>query len=74
MLGSETGDEWYWEWYDRIWEYAWENMVNQKYGNWYTKLTRDNTHPEDADTTPAVEVGYHPSNAIYETMRTLGET
>ncbi|CCQ33188.1 glucose-6-phosphate isomerase protein [Halorhabdus tiamatea SARL4B] len=57
--------------YDRIWTYAWNNMVNQKYGNWHFKLTRDNDVPDDIDSTPEVKIGYHPLGACYDVLQTV---
>ncbi|WP_435361718.1 AGE family epimerase/isomerase [Haloarchaeobius sp. DFWS5] len=59
VLGTATGDSKYGEWYDDIWSYAWDNVVNTKYGNWYFKLTRENAVHEALDPTPKVTVGYH---------------
>ncbi|MFW5932755.1 MAG: AGE family epimerase/isomerase [Candidatus Hadarchaeota archaeon] len=72
LLAERTGKKYYWDWYDRIWGYAWENMINRKYGNWYFKLTRDNRVHEGIDSTPEVKVGYHPISACYEVMREKG--
>ena len=65
-----TGDDQYWDWYDRIWDYAWDNVVNQKYGNWYFQLTRDGqVETEAIDATPEVRTGYHPLGAYYDVLR-----
>lgn len=69
-LAEATDDSTYWEWYDRIWDYAWENMVNEKYGNWYFKLTPDNQIHDDIDSTPEVKTGYHPLGACYDVLQT----
>ena len=71
-LAEATDEKRYVEWYDRIWSYAWENIVNRGHGNWYFKLTPENElHPE-LDDTPGVKVGYHQINACYELLRTAG--
>jgi len=71
LLADRFDDERYREWYDRIWAYALDNAVNERYGNWYFQLTSDNEVATDAiDDTPEVKVGYHQINAIYETLRT----
>ncbi|WP_148290928.1 N-acylglucosamine 2-epimerase [Halorhabdus tiamatea] len=46
-------------------------MVNQKYGNWHFKLTRDNDVPDDIDSTPEVKIGYHPLGACYDVLQTV---
>lgn len=70
-LAEATGDEKYWDWYDRIWEYAWENMINQKYGNWYFKLTADNEVHEDVDASPSAKTDYHPLAGCYDVLRSV---
>eukprot|EP01034_Spumella_vulgaris_P026948 gene26948-33600_t len=42
VLAARTGDQRYWDWYDRIWAYSWEHMVDHRYGAWYRILTPDN--------------------------------
>ena len=70
LLADRFDDERYREWYDRIWAYALEHAVNDRYGNWYFQLTPDNEVATEAiDDTPEVKVGYHQINAIYETLR-----
>jgi len=69
-LADCTGEDQYWDWYDRIWDYAWNNVVNQKYGNWYFQLTRDGQVENEAiDATPEVKTGYHPLGACYDVLR-----
>jgi mannose/cellobiose epimerase-like protein (N-acyl-D-glucosamine 2-epimerase family) len=70
-LFERTGDERYAEWYDRLWAYAEANLVNPRFGNWYTKLTRQNERV-DTDEGPAVEPGYHPIGACGEGIRAFG--
>jgi len=73
LLADRFDDERYRAWYDRIWNYALDNAVNDRYGNWYFQLTPDNEVATDAiDDTPEVKVGYHQLNAIYETLRADG--
>ncbi|WP_225334100.1 AGE family epimerase/isomerase [Halomicrobium urmianum] len=73
LLYDRFGEGRYAEWYDRIWEYALDEVVNEKYGNWYFQLTPDNEVARDAiDDSPEVKVGYHQLNAIFETLRASG--
>ncbi|MFC7157313.1 AGE family epimerase/isomerase [Halomarina halobia] len=72
LLAEATGDARYREWYDRIWTYAWDHVVNRRHGNWYFKLTPENEVHEGIDATPEVKVGYHQINACYEVLRTTG--
>ncbi|WP_436922913.1 AGE family epimerase/isomerase [Halosimplex amylolyticum] len=70
-LAAATGDDEYWTWYDRIWDYAMDNVVNPKYGNWYFRLTPDNEIDDEAlDASPEVKTGYHPLAACADVLRT----
>ncbi|MFW5949722.1 MAG: AGE family epimerase/isomerase [archaeon] len=68
-LYERTGEEKYLEWYDRFWTYAQEHL-SAPGGNFYTKLTRTN-EPYETDDGPAVEPGYHPIGACFESWRSL---
>jgi len=72
-LAEATGDDRYWEWYDRIWEYAWEHVVNRDHGTWYFKLTPDNRVHDDIDASPSVKTDYHPLGACYDVIRATGD-
>lgn len=70
LLARRTEDDWYWKWYDKLWDYAQEYAINSKYGNWYPSLTRENEyHPKEDDRSPTIEPGYHPINNCYEALR-----
>ncbi|USZ70258.1 AGE family epimerase/isomerase [Natronosalvus halobius] len=60
----------YAEWYDRLWTYSREHLINPKYGNWYGRLTRVHER-DDSDRGPAVEPGYHPLTNCWLAMRAL---
>ncbi|MFC7240187.1 AGE family epimerase/isomerase [Saliphagus sp. GCM10025317] len=63
-------DDAYAEWYDRLWAYSREHLINPKYGNWYARLTR--AHERDGPNRgPAVEPGYHPLTNCWLAMRAL---
>jgi mannose/cellobiose epimerase-like protein (N-acyl-D-glucosamine 2-epimerase family) len=72
-LATITGDDDYWAWYDRFWNYSWEHLVNPRYGNWYFKLTPENEVHTDIDDTPKVTPGYHPIGACFDVLRVTGE-
>lgn len=53
----------YWDWYDRLWEHAYEHFINPRFGNWYEQLTR--SHERDGPNHGVgIEPGYHPVNNI----------
>ncbi|WP_101297929.1 AGE family epimerase/isomerase [Halegenticoccus soli] len=68
VLGERTGEDRYRDWYDRLWAYADEHLVNRPRANWYGKLTEGNDRI-DTDEGPAVEPGYHPIGACLEGIR-----
>lgn len=69
-LAAKTGDPAYWDWYERIWAYAWQHMVDHRYGAWYRILTRDNRRYDDLKS-PAGKTDYHTMGACYEVLRWL---
>ena len=40
LLAAHTGDDGCWNWYERIWRYAWAHFVDHEYGAWYRILDR----------------------------------
>ena len=70
LLAHRTGDEKYWKWYDRIWEYSWKHFVDHNYGAWYRILTQDNRKISD-EKSPAGKTDYHTMGACYEVLNVL---
>lgn len=35
LLAERTLEGGYWDWYDRLWEHAWEHLVDRTHGGWY---------------------------------------
>lgn len=60
----------YAEWYDRLWDYAWDCLINHRYGNWYERVTPEGSLPE-IEHGPAVEPGYHPLTNAYIAMQSM---
>lgn len=75
LLAIRTGKVEYWDWYNKIWEYSWQHMVDHQYGAWYRILTRDNRKYDNLKS-PAGKTDYHTMGACYEVLRWLegGET
>ncbi len=72
LLAARTGDEKYWQWYERIWAYSWEYFVDHKYGAWYRILSRDNRKYSD-EKSPAGKTDYHTMGACYEVLTIIGQ-
>lgn len=70
VLGART-DESYWEWYDRLWAYADEHLVNDDLGIWYRLLDADNEPVPNMDLNPRVKTDYHTVGACYTVLRAL---
>jgi len=70
LLAQATDEQVYRDWYQRIWEYSWEHMVDHEYGAWYRILTGDNRKYDDRKS-PAGKTDYHTMGACYEVLRSL---
>ncbi|QQP95293.1 AGE family epimerase/isomerase [Lysobacter enzymogenes] len=70
MLAVRTGENLYWQWYDKLWAYAWQHMVDHRYGAWYRILDRRNGKYSD-EKSPAGKTDYHTMGACYEVIRWL---
>ena len=71
-LLSVTGNQRFAEWYDRIWRYAWEHMIDHQYGAWYRVLTGDNQKYSDEKSTAGGKCDYHTIGACWDVLRTSG--
>ena len=70
LLAQTTGQQRYWDWYEKLWVYAWEHFVDHEYGAWYRILRRDNS-PYDELKSPAGKTDYHTMGACYEVINSL---
>ncbi|WP_148864251.1 AGE family epimerase/isomerase [Marinobacter fonticola] len=69
-LAKVTGETKYWDWYNRIWDYAWTHFIDHEYGAWYRILTNDNRKYSD-EKSPAGKTDYHTMGACYDVIRCL---
>jgi len=70
VLAAHTGDAGYWDWYDRIWAYSWQHLVDHQHGAWFRILSRDNRKLSD-EKSPAGKTDYHTMGACYEVLNVL---
>ena len=70
LLAARSGDRAYWSWYERIWAYSWEYLVDHQYGAWFRILDRENRKYSD-EKSPAGKTDYHTMGACYEVLRLL---
>jgi mannose/cellobiose epimerase-like protein (N-acyl-D-glucosamine 2-epimerase family) len=72
-LAERTGEGGYWDWYDRLWAYAWQHFVDHEHGAWHRQLSPDNRKLDD-NKSPAGKVDYHTMGACYEALDALERT
>jgi mannose/cellobiose epimerase-like protein (N-acyl-D-glucosamine 2-epimerase family) len=70
MLASRVEQADYWNWYDLIWSYSWQNFVDHRYGAWYRILSRDHRKYSD-EKSPAGKTDYHTMGACYEVLNVI---
>ncbi|HSW03521.1 MAG TPA: AGE family epimerase/isomerase [Aquabacterium sp.] len=70
-LAVRTGDEAYWQWYDRLWAYAWEHFIDHEHGAWYRVLSPSNEKLSD-EKSPAGKTDYHTMGACQDVLAALG--
>jgi mannose/cellobiose epimerase-like protein (N-acyl-D-glucosamine 2-epimerase family) len=70
VLGAWSGDEKYWTWYDRIWDYAYRCFVDHEYGAWYRILTPDNRRYDDRKSYNN-KADYHTMGACHEALKVI---
>ena len=71
VLAKRTGDEGYWQAYDKIWDYSWKHFVDHDHGAWYRILTPDNQKISN-EKSPAGKTDYHTMGACYEVLNVIG--
>lgn len=70
-LAVRTGDAAYWQWYDRLWAYAWQHFVDHQHGAWYRILGPANQKLTD-EKSPAGKTDYHTLGACQDVLAALG--
>lgn len=68
LLARRTGDQTYWDWYDRTWEWSLGNLVDQQHGGWYRILDSRNQRYDDLKSPPS-KTDYHPVAACWELFK-----
>ena len=71
-LLQATGKERYADWYDRIWRYSWNHMIDHEHGAWYRVLTADNRKYSDEKSTAGGKCDYHTLGACWDVIRAGG--
>ena len=69
LLARSTGRERYWRWYDRIWEYSWNTMIDHRYGGWHRVLTQQGRPYSDEKSIAGGKCDYHTMGACYDVLK-----
>lgn len=69
-LAKRTGESVYWDWYERLWSYAWDHFIDHKYGAWY-RILDVNNHKYSDEKSPAGKTDYHTMGACYDVLSLL---
>jgi mannose/cellobiose epimerase-like protein (N-acyl-D-glucosamine 2-epimerase family) len=72
-LFAATGDTRYRDWYERTWRYAWQHLVDHRYGAWYRILDRRNAKYDD-EKSPAGKTDYHTMGACHDVLAVMRAT
>ena len=71
LLASRIGEDYYWDWYERIWEYSWKYMIDHKYGAWFRILDSNNNKYDNLKSSAGGKSDYHTMGACYEVLNVL---
>ena len=71
VLATATGNETYWDDYDRAWDYALTHLVDARHGGWFKAPARPDARlaRRKGD---GLDPDYHPAGACFEALRCLG--
>ena len=69
-LAVVTGDAAYWQWYERLWQWSWQHLIDHTYGGWYRLVGRDGKRLDELKSPPG-KVDYHSTGACRDVLATL---
>ena len=72
-LALTTGDDKYWHWYEKIWAYACQHLVDHEHGAWFRILTQDNQKLETTKS-PVGKTDYHTMGACYDVLDAMSNS
>jgi mannose/cellobiose epimerase-like protein (N-acyl-D-glucosamine 2-epimerase family) len=70
LLALRTGEPSWWDWYDRIWDYADRYFVDHTYGGWFRILDLQGRKYSN-EKSPASKTDYHPLAACHEVLEAM---
>ncbi len=69
-LYKVTEDATYLDWYERLWQYSWDHLIDHQYGAWYRIVARDGSKITD-EKSPMGKVDYHTLGACWDVLDTM---
>jgi mannose/cellobiose epimerase-like protein (N-acyl-D-glucosamine 2-epimerase family) len=72
-LAIALREDHYWRWYERIWRYADQHMIDHRYGAWYRVLSRSNERLSDQKSIAGGKCDYHTLGACCDVLRAMQE-
>lgn len=68
LLAQRTGNPTYWDWYNKLWQYSADHLIDQQRGGWYRILHRDNQRYGPEKPPHGKTDFYHPMGAYLESL------
>ena len=71
LLYQATEDAKYLSFYQALWRYSWDHMVDHRYGAWFRVLRRDNNKYSNEKSAAGAKCDYHTLGACFEVLNQL---
>lgn len=68
-----TKDSAYLDWYNRLWQYSWDHLIDHQHGAWYRIVSREGQKITN-EKSPMGKVDYHTLGACWDVMDTMKTT
>lgn len=69
-LYKVTGEQQYLDWYERIWQFSWEFLIDHTHGAWYRIVARDGSKLTN-EKSPMGKVDYHTLGACWDVLDSM---
>ncbi|SBS32137.1 putative sugar isomerase YihS [Marinomonas aquimarina] len=66
-LFKATEDDAYLNWYNKLWQYSWDHLIDHQHGAWYRLVARDGSKITD-EKSPMGKVDYHTLGACWDVL------
>ncbi|MGD6896717.1 AGE family epimerase/isomerase [Bacillus infantis] len=70
LLARKTGSPVYWDYYDQLFAYSSDHLMDHEHGGWYKLLSRENKKDSQVKSSPP-KTDYHPVAACYQSILAL---